>query len=98
MLTTVGWPHPGEGMHRGWRALGISAKLGHRRPVQQNRRNGRVELTELFRPVDRFSADYRQHRLEVLNFLILDAEIVGRKDRQVRQLSWNDRALAALFC
>src|SRR5258708_25829810 len=101
MLMPVGsprrWPHLGEGMHRGWRRLRISAKLGHRRPVRQNWRRRRSQRLELLSRINRLTAHDGQDRFELLYLLIVNREVVRRQHGQVCELSGNDRALAALF-
>jgi hypothetical protein len=47
-------------------------------PIGQNRGDGRAKLTELFRRIDRFAADDRQHRFEVPDFLVSNRKIIVR--------------------
>src|SRR5712691_6322753 len=101
MLMTVGsprrWPHLGEGMHRGWRRLRISAKLGHWRPVRQNWRRRRSQRLELLSRINRLTAHDGQDRFELLYLLIGNREIIRRQHGQVCELSGKDRAFDAVF-
>ena len=90
---------------RAWAALvsmgGLSSVVAavrlDRRPVRADRQRRRGQPLELPGPVHHLAADDRQHRLDPLDLLLGDGEIVRRQHREVRQLADLDGALLVLL-
>src|SRR5258706_459979 len=74
MLMTLGSPHLGEGMRRGWYGLRISAKMGHRRPVRQNWRRRWSQRLELLSRINRLTAHDGQDRFDLLYLIIVNRD------------------------
>src|SRR5215468_6495952 len=79
----------------GTRSFLIAAEGANRRPVWHRRRQWRRQVPEIQIAMDRFAANERQHRGDVLDRLARDREIIVGEDGEVRELAGFDLTLLA---
>ena len=76
----------------------IAAKVRHRRPGgADSRERGRRERVERLRGIDHLAGHHGQQRLDVLNLLFGDGEIVGAEHGKVGVLAGRDAAFDGLL-
>src|SRR5262245_2015143 len=77
--------------------LVVASEGAHRRPVGHGWRRWRRERSEVFRTVDWLAIDDGQHRLQMLDLVLSNLEIVAVKNGEVGELADFDVALVAFL-
>src|SRR5262245_34975818 len=79
------------------RLLIVTTVLPHREPVGQRRRWRRIELRIGPGGVDHLAADYGEQRLEVLDLVDREREVVAAQDREIGELAGLQRSFLVLL-